>query len=282
MTTARFIGRYINLDRSPERRLEVERQLDQLGLAARYERFPARDGRVITDRPEFASRNEVGCYRSHLEAIQRGAAPDHWLHIIEDDVVLSRYLPQVFDRLMVDDAFQGFDIIFTNVLALFSVQPTAEWRLLFDRAVTMTPDGRVTGVNSFSAVALDHIPFYLATSYVIHPRAIAKVADLLAEKFVQPQFEPVDIVIARLANAGVLKAACTLPFFSAPQLLGASTIRYGLDPTRRAHMFMEWALFADRDPARLRAVLAQLAAEKMQSPTADLIADAYRHLLNLP
>jgi GR25 family glycosyltransferase involved in LPS biosynthesis len=281
MTSARFIGRYINLDRSPERRLEIERQLSQLGLAERYTRFAAVDGQAITDRPDVANRAEVGCYRSHLDAIRLGAPPQSWLHIAEDDVVLSRHLPQVFDRLMTQEAFQDFDIVFTNVMVLFGVAPIAEWRMLFDRAVTMTPDGAVTGVKSFSAVALDHIPFYLCTSYAIHPHAIGKVTDLLAEAFARQPFEPVDIVLGRLANTGALKAACTMPFFSAPQLLGASTIRQEMVRTRGAHMFMEWAFFADRDPARLRAQLGALAAEKAQSPTADLIADAYRYLLNL-
>lgn len=281
MTGARFIGRYLNLDRSPERRQAVERQLRGLGLVERYSRFAAIDGEQIADRPDVANRAEVGCYRSHLDAIRLGAPPDTWLHIAEDDVVLSRYLPQVFDRLMVDDAFQGFDIVFTNVMVMFGVMPMAEWRMLFDRAVTMTPDGAVTGIKSFSAVALDNIPFYLATSYVLHPRAIGKVAVLLAAELARQPFEPVDIVLGRLANTGALKAACTLPFFSAPQLMGPSTIREGMERLRAPHMFMEWAFFADRDPARLRAELGALAAEKAQSPTADLIADAYRHLLNL-
>jgi hypothetical protein len=39
-----YIGRYINLDRSPERRAVLETMLNGLGVADRYQRFAAVDG----------------------------------------------------------------------------------------------------------------------------------------------------------------------------------------------------------------------------------------------
>ena len=46
MTPPGYIGRYINLERSPERRRDVEAVLARLGLADRYERFLGVDGRT--------------------------------------------------------------------------------------------------------------------------------------------------------------------------------------------------------------------------------------------
>ena len=54
-----YTGYFINLDRSTERRTEMEAQLDQLQLRDTYQRLAAADG------------------RTHL-------------HILEDDVALAR------------------------------------------------------------------------------------------------------------------------------------------------------------------------------------------------
>ena len=55
-STASYVGAFINLDRSPQRRAEMEGQLAELGIADRYVRFPAIDGSKLAKRVELAAR----------------------------------------------------------------------------------------------------------------------------------------------------------------------------------------------------------------------------------
>ena len=89
----------INLDRDAERMASIRANLETLGLP--FERLPAVVGKEVpdweklVDLPAYAWRNrldtpragEVGCYLSHLKAMEtflRTDAP--WCVILEDDV----------------------------------------------------------------------------------------------------------------------------------------------------------------------------------------------------
>jgi len=89
----------INLDRDAERMASIRANLEALGLP--FERLPAVMGKDVpeweklVDLPAYAWRNrldtpragEVGCYLSHLKAMEtflRTDAP--WCVILEDDV----------------------------------------------------------------------------------------------------------------------------------------------------------------------------------------------------
>ena len=61
-----FRGIYINLDRSTDRRRNVERQLARLDLADAYVRLPAVDGRKLKP-VGVLNPGIVGCFRSHVE-----------------------------------------------------------------------------------------------------------------------------------------------------------------------------------------------------------------------
>src|ERR1700761_1829036 len=83
-----YIGRYINLDRSPERRRELEAMLAGFGVADRYQRFTAVDGQEREARFSAVSPGELGCFLSHYECL-RDAPRGRPIHIIEDDVVFG-------------------------------------------------------------------------------------------------------------------------------------------------------------------------------------------------
>jgi glycosyl transferase family 25 len=93
---------YINLDRQPERRLRLERQLSELGLEATRIRAvePADIPPEVLQRychqrtPHFLAPAELACTLSHVEAFKRiaaGIAP--FGLVLEDDAILSRSLP---------------------------------------------------------------------------------------------------------------------------------------------------------------------------------------------
>ena len=106
----------INLDRDTERLASIRGNLDELGLA--FERLPAVIGKEVpeweklVDLSAYSWRNsldmpragEVGCYLSHLKAMEsflRTDAP--WCVILEDDVELSKGCAEVLRILAEKD-----------------------------------------------------------------------------------------------------------------------------------------------------------------------------------
>jgi glycosyl transferase, family 25 len=103
----------INLDRSPERLMEITRQLEKFGLS--YERVEAVDGKLATeaqrallDEMGYKSRHgktslpgELGCYLSHVKAIEVFLASDSpFAIILEDDAILEDGFRQGIEDLL--------------------------------------------------------------------------------------------------------------------------------------------------------------------------------------
>ncbi|MCG9723768.1 glycosyltransferase family 25 protein [Vibrio brasiliensis] len=107
----------ISLKRSPERRENIKKQLDALGLE--FEFFDAVDGRAEPPHPLFAkydyfkrlwltngrmpSKGEMGCYASHYLIWQKCVASGESILVIEDDSyvkpVIVDLLPHIEDKI---------------------------------------------------------------------------------------------------------------------------------------------------------------------------------------
>jgi glycosyl transferase family 25 len=103
----------INLDRSPHRLAQIAKQLQQFNWA--WERLPAADGKNLSlqdtqliDTHSFHRKHgmqplpsELGCYLSHVWAMQRFLETDKaFLLILEDDIQLGPDIPDVIHGLM--------------------------------------------------------------------------------------------------------------------------------------------------------------------------------------
>lgn len=103
----------INLDRAPDRLARIAARLQALGLP--WTRLPAVDARALTpeqraalDEPAFCRKHgmtplpgELGCYLSHVQAMQHLLASDaEFALVLEDDVLLHDSLPAVLRGLL--------------------------------------------------------------------------------------------------------------------------------------------------------------------------------------
>jgi glycosyl transferase, family 25 len=103
----------INLDRAPDRLARISQQLQRLALP--FTRLPAVDARALQanqraalDEPAYRRKHgmtpllgELGCYLSHVEAMQRFlSSPAQFALVLEDDVVLHASLPAVLRGLL--------------------------------------------------------------------------------------------------------------------------------------------------------------------------------------
>lgn len=280
MIQRNIAGRYINLDRSEERRRQVESELAKLQSLGTYERFAAVDGAQSSIRPDVRHRAMVGCYLSHLEVIRRHIGADAWLHVVEDDVLVSRHAQAAIRAICAHAQFAKYDIIFTNVRLCDNAEVIAGCRKLFDRSVSTTPEGQVLSIDLLTAVPLDLIDFLQATSYLVNPRSAGRVADLLVKHLSDEPLLAIDSLYSRLSRDGDLAVACTIPFFTMPRIDIESTIN-DRAPWAIGHRIKGAALYADRDVGELRARLKSLSESGSVSVTDELIADAYRYLIRI-
>lgn len=268
-------GAYINLDRSPQRRLDIEQEIARLGLADRYRRFAAIDGATLAEPP--ATAGVRGCYESHLAILRGHAGSSEWLHIVEDDAVFSRFAGAGIDAVAADSAWSRFDIVFTNVRLMVPPATTSYACNLFDKATRLEPDGRVADLKTVFSLQLGSYDFLLTTSYLVNGASCGRIVDHLVDAMAKSP-APIDHLYCRLAKAGALTMAVTIPYLTLPRMQSVSTIRQANAEERLFHL-MDAPLFADRDVGELESVIAELNALSRASPTTDLAAAAYRAFL---
>lgn len=109
---------YINLDRSPERRKQVEQETKKLGSIP-VNRWKATEGAALTEkdfvlhgipawsRPGFAKdekkrKGELGCAVSHKTLLQHlntlQVAPNTGHLILEDDIIIEKDMPSAWNK----------------------------------------------------------------------------------------------------------------------------------------------------------------------------------------
>jgi GR25 family glycosyltransferase involved in LPS biosynthesis len=280
MTPPSYLGRYINLERSSQRRVHIEAELRKMPVA--YDRFAAIDGGAASERPDVSDRGAVGCFLSHLGVLEAGVDAGLWLHVLEDDAVVSRAAPAAVSAVMTSEAFCEYDIVFTNIRYPEAAELTRRLQQIFDQSVVTDEAGDVLSVHAITPIPLAPWDFRLTTSYLVNPTAIEHVVRLLAARLHAHPFLPIDDALSALSRQGELKAAVTLPFFTLPLFNAPSTITpLSARPWAIGHRIKEAALYADRRVEDLWAMLEALLPGSAPSVTGELIASAYRYLLRV-
>ena len=233
------IGVFINLDRSPERRAAMEAQVRAYGLADRYRRLPAIDG----------ADGQYACFQSNIAALESAAA-GHAVHVLEDDVLLSGYVPQVVDFVASTDVLDRFDVVFTETLIGPDALELRELKKLFDRHKT-NETFEVRDITSTYQCG--------TTSYLVGAANRARVLSALRSGLGSGL--PCDLLLRREARAGRLRLGCVFPFVTSFNLEFEST-RQGQDETardsKRAFDLLRHSFFVDCDHARAERTAAAL------------------------
>lgn len=128
-------GWYINLDRSPDRKVKVEEEVKKLGNLP-IERWKAVEGSKLTEkdfdlhsipawsRPSYAKdekkrKNEIGCLLSHktlLQNLEKLNTPQDEGHLIlEDDIAINKDITGVWNKA-IKSIPNDWDIIFLGLL----------------------------------------------------------------------------------------------------------------------------------------------------------------------
>jgi GR25 family glycosyltransferase involved in LPS biosynthesis len=110
----RIQGFYINLDRSIDRRRSIEAQIETLGIGHIYKRFPAVDGSKLAPIGRMRSA-EVGIFRSHNDVLAGARKVGKFIHVLEDDQLLSEFMLPAIGLAIRRGIFDQFDLIFTDI-----------------------------------------------------------------------------------------------------------------------------------------------------------------------
>lgn len=211
-----YTGIYINLDRSQERRRDLEEQLRTYNLLSRYVRLPATDGTLLHSSRETLKPGEIGCFHSHYRALlsaQRSGLP---VHILEDDVLLSEHLEGFVGKAVASKFFDNVDIIFTETYVHGNPFTLRFLKEGMDQAFNR--QGQLRPNFEIRLFGLAMLELTGTTSYLVGPSSINRVlAVLKAELDAGPRM-PIDYCLRAAVDNGTLKMACTMPFLTSIRL----------------------------------------------------------------
>jgi GR25 family glycosyltransferase involved in LPS biosynthesis len=243
-----YCGTFINLDRDARRRLNMERQLAACNIADKYTRFAAIDGASLAPRRGRITRSELACIQSHYGALEQAKAHGTYVHVLEDDAVLSQYVPYIIEKIQMNRSLDHYDIIFTDTLIPLSVAELNYCKRLFERLCPgSTP-------ASFATFDISAVYTSCTSSYVIGPHAVERVL-VAYRQALKTAAMPLDFAIRQQARAGRLKLGCVFPFVTTVTIgddSGAISDRAidGIDRDRlmqRAANLVRYSFFINRD-----------------------------------
>jgi GR25 family glycosyltransferase involved in LPS biosynthesis len=222
---ARLAGRYINLDRTPDRAAYMEAQFERLGLVG-IQRVRAADAlqiQVPDGIPLLPG--EYACMLSHLAAIESGPA-DAALLVLEDDMELCGQIADLVGRLA-SGPLSGYDVVFLECQPQISLShASALWNIASHLIVKDANGNR--GAAGIELVDARPVYKWSTAAYLVSPVGRERLLQLVPGWTARPSL-PFDRRMEQAIAAGQLRAAVTVPFLATTGLQwhGRSTIGLG-------------------------------------------------------
>jgi hypothetical protein len=254
-----YVGYYINLDRSADRRDVMDAQLARLHLTERYRRFAAVDGNLIGLTSTKLTAGELGCFTSHYQQNRDSAVH---LHIIEDDVVLAGCAAQVVDQIVTSATIDDHDVLFTDMALPVDFKFYREARIRYERQI------RRPGNGTAPTIQFNFFPYIACTaSYLVNRRSIGLICDILGHELERGASDPIDVVLRGKVAEGKLRAKCLFPFITSvlPGKFANTVVRGARDQlSDLAVDLVRHSFFVDCD----RSATLRLAEQRLASPDA--------------
>lgn len=224
MSPSDYVGYYINLDRSPDRRDRIHRQFNELRIADRYERFPAVDGSTLPRRKSSLTQGELGVFASHIAVMELAARQSRLVHVIEDDALLSAALPKAIRALDARGAWKRFDVVLTEMLVSPNLQAIKLLKAKFDSAA----EGGIGSLTKkLELIDLSTVNFAGATSYLLTPDSAIRMLPLFRREWEAGPTLPVDVFMRQQAHRRQVRMACAFPFLTSFDLASTAQSTIG-------------------------------------------------------
>jgi GR25 family glycosyltransferase involved in LPS biosynthesis len=249
MTEHSYRGVYINLDRSNERRAQMEAQIAALGLSETYARLPAVEGATLDAPLSKVKPGELGCFLSHRRALELARSTGKPVHVLEDDTILSADMRSVIEDAISDGLLDRVDLLYLDTFVHCQPLMLKGMKSLFDHVAARRP----LRLADMQIIDLSQQNFSGTTSYVVGPRASERVLALMHRELASGPRVAFDIFLRETVRAGGLRLSCVFPFLTSLRLdaVNASTLR-GEDPniseaSVAALAALRYSFFIDRD-----------------------------------
>lgn len=229
-----YAGFYINLDRCPDRRAEMEEELARCNLAQRYKRFAAADGNTLNVQNSPLNKGEIGCFTSHYLILKENLGRGEHLHVVEDDTLFAPSTEQILGQIIDSGEAGNYDMFYTDLAVPLSNDAYRIYKSLYDSLVVRGPGGGIQNI-SFKSLVLEKLSFNGTSSFLINKNSVQKLYELYHEELMAGLRVPIDVFLRENIRAGVIKAACIFPFITSARVERTitSTVRRNDDPTRR-------------------------------------------------
>ncbi len=229
MSITPYTGLYINLDRSPERRIEFEEQLRTYNIFDRYVRFPAIDGTLIQSPQATVTPGEVGCFLSHYRALEHAKVRGLPVHVVEDDTLMSAHVEGFATTAVASGHFNKFDVIFTDTYVHANPFTLRFLKEGMDQA--LDGQGQLRPDFNVQLFGLAMMELTGTSSYFVGANSIDRVLMVLKAELDAGPRMPLDYCFRAAVDRGTLKVACTMPFLTTIRLesIVDSTISRSLD-----------------------------------------------------
>lgn len=276
---APYTGLYINLDRSPDRRREIEGELEKYNLAKSYERFEAVDGAREAAPNSKLKPGETGCFLSHYRALLQAKASGKGVHLLEDDVILSDQVGPTAKLILGSRIFNQYDIIFTDTFLHPNLQELRAYRQIFD---TLIPDDKNPPKTiEFKIFNLKGRAMATTPSYFVGASSIDRVLAVFKQEIDAGLSLPLDIFMRKCVEEGRLRIGSLFPFITSVRLehILDTTIaerdKQETNPSVLLLALMRYSFFVGRD---LKGY-AEPILERIIAPLAGGKADPHRAFL---
>jgi GR25 family glycosyltransferase involved in LPS biosynthesis len=251
---ALYTGYYINRDQDIERRIATEAQIAALDPPGRYRRFSAVDGNAFGLLGTRLTDGEIGCFYSHYLLLQMHLDRPTYLHVLEDDCLMSKRTVHFLDRFIAGGWLDTVDILFIESTLPNDFKVWRDARATYAQSITRAADGSVIDVRFGDMTYIGCM-----TSYLVNPRSIALICECLAEELENGDPRPVDLAIRSFAATGRLRVKSLFPFITSvrPEAF-TSTVQHDYDKYSRFAMEMlRHSFYVECDPARAAMLTAQ-------------------------
>jgi GR25 family glycosyltransferase involved in LPS biosynthesis len=280
-----YAGRYINMDRSLDRRQALEAQFAAYGCADRYVRFSGVDGQRLDRSRSPLTAGECGCFESHYRCIKESMGEDIHLHILEDDVVFGPRTIPYLDQA-IGDGFSQSEMIFTDLFIPGELS-TLQFLVNFYRLTGIlepTPDGAPSYPKFINFYDLKKASFTGASSYLIRSDARPRLLRLMEAELAAGPTTPVDIFYNRIVRDGRITATCVLPFLTTvnPTEVLATTIE-GRGQNARSNVaffLLRNYFFVDKDEALVADLRRQLTHDLPDPHYIDTLLDVFKFIFS--
>jgi GR25 family glycosyltransferase involved in LPS biosynthesis len=190
---------------------------------------------------------EIGIFRSHHDVLAAAKGSGKFIHVLEDDSLLSEFMAPTIGLAIGRGTFDQFDIIFTDIGGVHDFKVIRDLKYRFDEIIAFRSDRSFC--EKVQLIDLARFNFAATSSYVVSPAGIDRLLAVCRKEIEQGPRAPIDLVIRREVHQGRLRAACFLPFLTSIDLDGIAQTTSGR-ATNDSFLMMallRYSFFVNRD-----------------------------------